>query len=169
MMTAENMLPNLVDTMEHLLCAQLGGVWERKDDEDFILGEKTMSPRIMRLRDQMSRCILEKLGIEEAFDDGGLEEFEPTPIMQIMAEGHSLQSAEDIIACWYVLDGFPLCLDLAQMACIKEKLQEQQEMLEAEKASYKKQGELHLWRFRRMIKADQLEQIESRMSGDAAE
>lgn len=169
MMTAENMLPNLVDTMERLLCAQLDGVWERKDDEDFILGEKTMSPRIMRLRDQMSRCILEKLGIEEAFDDGGLEEFEPTPIMQIMAEGHSLQSAEDIIACWYVLDGFPLCLDLAQMACIKEKLQEQQEMLEAEKASYKKQGELHLWRFRRMIKADQLEQIESRMSGDAAE
>ena len=143
-MTAENMLPKLVDTMERLLCAQLDGVWERKDDEDFILGEKTISPRIMRLRDQMSRCILEKLGIEEAFDDGGLEEFEPTPIMQIMAEGHSLQSAEDIIACWYVLDGFPLCLDLAQMACIKEKLQEQQEMLEAEKASYKKQGELKL-------------------------
>jgi hypothetical protein len=70
MMTAENMLPKLVDTMERLLCAQLDGVWERKDDEDFILGEKTMSPRIMRLRDQMSRCILEKLGIEEAFDDG---------------------------------------------------------------------------------------------------
>jgi hypothetical protein len=169
MMTAENMLPKLVDTMERLLCAQLDGVWERKDDEDFILGEKTISPRIMRLRDQMSRCILEKLGIEEAFDDGGLEEFEPTPIMQIMAEGHSLQSAEDIIACWYVLDGFPICLDLAQMACIKEKLQEQLEMQEAEKASYKKQGELHLWRFRRMIKADQLEQIESRMSGDVAE
>lgn len=169
MMTAENMLPNLVDTMEHLLCAQLDGVWERKDDEDFSLGEKNVSPRIMRLRDQMSRCILEKLGIEEAFDDGGLEEFEPTPIMQIMAEGHSLQSAEDIIACWYVLDGFPICLDLAQMACIKEKLQEQLEMLEAEKVSYKKRGELKLWRFRRMIKADQLEQIESRMSGDAAE
>jgi hypothetical protein len=89
--------------------------------------------------------------------------------MQIMAEGHSLQSAEDIIACWYVLDGFPLCLDLAQMACIKEKLQEQLEMLEAEKVSYKKRSELKLWRFRRMIKADQLEQIESRMSGDAAE
>lgn len=168
-MTAENMLPKLVDTMERLLCAQLGGVWERKDDEDFILGEKTMSPRIMRLRDQMSRCILEKLCIEEAFDDGGLEEFEPTPVMQIMAKGHDLQSVEDIIACWYVLDGFPLCLDLAQMACIKEKLQEQLKMLEAEKVSYKKQGELKLWRFRRMIKADQLEQIESRVSGDTAE
>ena len=48
------------------VCAQLDGVWERKDDEDFSLGEKTVSPRIMRLRDQMSRCILEKLGMESA-------------------------------------------------------------------------------------------------------
>ncbi len=107
-MTAENKLSQLVDTMERLLCEQLDGVWERTEDEAFILGEKARSPRIMRLLDQLSRCILEKLGIEEAFDDGGLEEFEPTPVMQIMAEGHGLQSVEDIIACWYVLNGFPL-------------------------------------------------------------
>ncbi len=168
-MTAENKLSKLVDTMEHLLCAQLDGVWERTEDEVLILGERTMSPRIRRLEDQMSRCILEKLGVEETLDDGGLEEFETTQVMQIMTNGHRLESVEDIIACWYVLEGFPFCLDLAQMACIKEKLQEQLEMLEAEKVSYKKQGELKLWRFRRMIKADQLEQIEFRMSGDIAE
>lgn len=51
-MTAENKLSQLVDTMERLLCAQLDGVWERTEDEAFILGERAMSPRIMRLQDQ---------------------------------------------------------------------------------------------------------------------
>ena len=60
-------------------------------------------------------------------------------------------------------DDFPWGLDFEQMVLLQQKLKEQMETLEAEESEYEELDALDLWRFRRDIKAEQLEQIQTIM------
>lgn len=114
--------------------------------------------------EELNRHILDKLGSEGC--QGGEEEpleFQTDPTMTAWVRGSELASEEDIIACWYLSDAFPWGMDFTQMVQIQRKLKEQMQTLEAEEAEYEELDDLDLWRFRRDIKAEQLEQIQTMM------
>lgn len=116
------------------------------------------------LLDELNRCLLKKLGVVELqSEEEEPEEFRQDHSVTSWIRGSELETAEDIIACWYLSDAFPWDLDFEQMMQIQQKLKEQMETLEAEESEYEELDALDLWRFRRDIKAEQLEQIRTMM------
>lgn len=120
---------------------------------------------LQQLRLSLEKRMEEALGVQteelpcqedqpEEFRDQGLSAW---------ASGRELENPEDLLACWYLSDAFPWGLDFEQMVQILQKLKEQMETLEAEESEYEELDALDLWRFRRDIKAEQLEQIQTMM------
>ena len=83
--------------------------------------------------------------------------------MTSWAVGRALETVEDIIACWYLSDGFPIGLTPDQLEQLWQKLTEQMNNLERLEEVYEVADTLDLWRFRRDIKAEQLEEIQTLM------
>ena len=120
--------------------------------------------QIREMLDELNRRILRKLGVVELqSDEEGPKEFRQDHSITSWVRGSELETAEDIIACWYLSDDFPWGLDFEQMVLLQQKLKEQMETLEAEESEYEELDALDLWRFRRDIKAEQLEQIQTIM------
>ena len=120
--------------------------------------------QIREMLDELNRRILRKLGaVELQSEEEEPKEFRQDHSITSWARGSELEKAEDIIACWYLSDDFPWGLDFEQMVLLQQKLKEQLETLEAEESKYEELDALDLWRFRRDIKAEQLEQIQTRM------
>ena len=157
---AEKNFAELVDAIElrqyHLL--------SQKDDSLRRSSRELERTENDDLLDELNRCLLKKLGVMESQSgEEGPEEFREDHSVTSWARGSKLKTAEDIIACWYLSNAFPWGLDFKQMTQIQQKLKEQMQTLEAEEAEYEDLNALELWRFRRDIKAEQLEQIQDMM------
>lgn len=149
----------LVEAIERTQChmANLEG-------EQDALNRSACAAQLQEMLDELNRRILNKLGIEDVQDE---EETVPEAYRDLYitswAGGHALETVEDIIACWYLSDGFPIGLTPAQLEQLRQKLTEQMNNLERLEEVYEVADTLDLWRFRRDIKAEQLEEIQTLM------
>lgn len=152
-------LQELVEAIEQMQChlASLEG-------EQNALHRSTCAAQLQEMLDELNRRILNKLGIEKMQDK---EETVPEAYrdlyMTSWAVGRALETVEDIIACWYLSDGFPIGLTPDQLEQLWQKLTEQMNNLERLEEVYEVADTLDLWRFRRDIKAEQLEEIQTLM------
>ena len=135
-----------------------------REGEQDALHRSACDAQLREMLDELNRRILNKLGIEEMPDE---EETVPEAYrdlyMTSWAGGCALETVEDIIACWYLSDGFPIGLTPDQLEQIRQKLTEQMNNLEGMEEVYEVSDTLDLWRFRRDIKAEQLEEIQTLM------
>lgn len=83
--------------------------------------------------------------------------------LQLWARCSELEDAEQIIACWYFAGGFPWNMSWEKLQRVERKLQEQLEALDAEEAAYEARQDADFWQYRRDIKVEQLEQIQTMM------
>ena len=149
----------LVDAIEQMQChlANLEG-------EQGALNRPACAAQLREMLDELNRRILNKLGIEKMPDE---EETVPEAYrdlyMTSWVGGCALETVEDIIACWYLSDGFPIGLTPDQLEQIRQKLTEQMNNLEGMEEAYEMSDTLDLWRFRRDTKAEQLEEIQTLM------
>ena len=135
-----------------------------REGEQDALHRSACDAQLREMLDELNRRILNKLGIEEMPDE---EETVPEAYrdlyMTSWVGGCALETVEDIIACWYLSDGFPIGLTPDQLEQIRQKLTEQMNNLEGMEEVYEVSDTLDLWRFRRDIKAEQLEEIQTLM------
>lgn len=145
----------LIASIEQTECFLL----HREDGSaEFPVGQEDLQ----RLLEDLNRCLLEKLGVSEPQNtDDGPVEFQQDPSLVCWSRGGELETVEEIIACWYLSECFPLGLSFEQMMGIEQKLKGQMETIEAEEAEYETLNALKLWRFRMDLKAEQLEQIQT--------
>lgn len=162
--TAELNQPELVGAIEQMQCHLLSRESEREGDDLQRSAWEFERAQIHGMLDELNRRILKKLGVVELqSEEEEPEEFRQDHSVTSWIRGSELETAEDIIACWYLSDSFPWGLDFEQMMRIEQKLKEQMETLEAEEAEHEELDALDLWRFRWDIKAEQLEQIQTMM------
>lgn len=162
--TAELNQKELVGAIEQMQCHLLSRESERDGDALQRSAWEFEQSQIQGMLDELNRRILRKLGIVEIRnEEDEPEEFRQDHSVTSWFHGGELETTEDIIACWYLLDYFPWRLSFEQMMRIEQKLKEQMETLETEEAEYEELDALGLWRFRRDIKAEQLEQIQTMM------
>ena len=162
--TAELNQKELVGAIEQMQCHLLSREREREGDALQRSAWEFERSQIREMLDELNRRILRKLGVVELqSDEEGPKEFRQDHSITSWVRGSELETAEDIIACWYLSDDFPWGLDFEQMVLLQQKLKEQMETLEAEESEYEELDALDLWRFRRDIKAEQLEQIQTIM------
>lgn len=162
--TAELNQRELVGAIEQMQCHLLSRASEREGDALLRSAWEFERSQIQEMLDELNRRILRKLGVVELqSEEEEPEEFHQDHSVTSWVRGSELETAEDIIACWYLSDAFPWGLDFEQMVQIQQKLKEQMETLEAEEAEYEELDDLDLWRFRRDIKAEQLEQVQTKM------
>lgn len=162
--TAELNQRELVGAIEQMQYHLLSRKSEREGDALQRSAWEFERSQIREMLDELNRRILKKLGVVELqSEEEEPKEFRQDHSITSWARGSELEKAEDIIACWYLSDDFPWGLDFAQMVQIQQKLKAQMKTLEAEEAAYEELDDLDLWRFRRDIKAEQLEQIQTMM------
>ena len=154
----------LVGAIEQMQCHLLSRESEREGDALQRSAWEFERSQIQEMLDELNRRILGKLGVVELqSEEEGPKEFRQDHSVTSWIRGSELETAEDIIACWYLSDAFPWGLDFEQMVLLQQKLKEQMETLEAEESEYEELDALDLWRFRRDIKAEQMEQIQTMM------
>ena len=162
--TAELNQRELVGAIEQMQCHLLSREREREGDALQRSAWEFERSRIQEMLDELNRRILKKLGVVEfQSEEEEPEEFRQGHSVTSWIRGSELETAEDIIACWYLSDRFPRGLNFEQMTRIEQKLKEQMETMETEEAEYEEHDSLDLWRFRQDIKAEQLEQIQTMM------
>ena len=153
-------LQELVASIEQIECFLL----HRKAGSEKETAYQVGQDGLLMLQEELNRCLQEKLGVAELQNTGDEPaEFQGDPSATVWTRGSELNAAEDIIACWYLSECFPWGLCFEQMMGIEQKLKEQMDALEAEEAEYETMDALELWRFRRDIKAEQLEQLQTMM------
>ena len=153
-------LQELVASIEQIECFLL----HRKAGSEKETAYQVGQDGLLMLQEELNRCLQEKLGVAELQNTGDEPaEFQGDPSATVWTRGSELNVAEDIIACWYLSECFPWGLCFEQMMGIEQKLKEQMDALEAEEAEYETIDALELWRFRRDIKDEQLEQLQTMM------
>lgn len=162
--TAELNQRELVGAIEQMQCHLLSRESEREGDALQRSAWEFERSQIQGMLDELNRRILRKLGVVELqSEEDEPEEFRQDHSITSWVRGSELETVEDIIACWYLSDAFPWGLSCDQLLQIQQKLKEQVETLEAEESEYEELDALDLWRFRRDIKAEQLEQVQTKM------
>lgn len=162
--TAELNQKELVGAIEQMQCHLLSWASEQEGDALQRPAWEFERSQTQEMLDELNRRILRKLGVVELQgEEEEVEKFRQDHSVTSWARGSELETAEDIIACWYLSDCFPWGLSYDQLLLIQQKLKEQMETLEAEESEYEELDALDLWRFRRDIKAEQLEQIQTKM------
>lgn len=163
--TAELNQRELVGAIEQMQCHLASRESEREGNALQRSAWELERSQIQEMLEELNRRILKKLGIVELqSEEEEPEEFRQDHSITSWARGSELETAEDIIACWYLSVAFPWGLDFEQMRGIEQKLKEQMETLEAEKPEYEVLDDLDLWKFRWDIKAEQLDEIRDMMA-----
>lgn len=163
--TAELNQRELVGAIEQMQCHLASRESEREGNALQRSAWELERSQIQEMLEELNRRILKKLGIVELqSEEEEPEEFRQDHSITSWARGSELETAEDIIACWYLSVAFPWGLGFEQMRGIEQKLKEQMETLEAEKPEYEVLDDLDLWKFRWDIKAEQLDEIRDMMA-----
>lgn len=163
--TAELNQRELVGAIEQMLCHLASRESEREGNALQRSAWELERSQIQEMLEELNRRILKKLGVVELqSEEEEPEEFRQDHSITSWARGSELETAEDIIACWYLSVAFPWGLGFEQMRGIEQKLKEQMETLEAEEPEYEVLDDLDLWKFRWDIKAEQLDEIRDMMS-----
>lgn len=83
--------------------------------------------------------------------------------VRIHADMGDKETPEEIIAGWYLNECFPSDLNAEEMMQVERKLREQLTALEDEESEYEEADNLELWKYRRDLKANLIDDIQTMM------